>query len=145
MNVGSIRRLGVCFVLLWIQWSVAVPAFAGATTAVLRGRVTASGKPIAGVRISLSGNDETVRTTSDQGGHFAFAPLSPGTYELTAERDNLRAHVRVDLGSDGATIAIALQPLLEIHDVTVYRSFDRARQRQRRGARRAGPRALSVR
>ncbi|MEO7202812.1 MAG: carboxypeptidase-like regulatory domain-containing protein, partial [Candidatus Tumulicola sp.] len=122
MNVRSIRRLGVCFVLLWMQWRAAAPAFAGAPIAVLCGRVTAAGKPVAGVRISLNGNDETVRTVSDALGHFAFAPLPLGTYDLTAERDNLRAHVRVDLGSDGATIAVALQPLSEIHDVTVYRS-----------------------
>ncbi len=49
--------------------------------------------------------------------------LPLGTYDLTAERDNLRAHVRVDLGSEGATIAVALQPLSEIHEVTVYRSL----------------------
>jgi outer membrane receptor protein involved in Fe transport len=122
MTVRSMRRLGVCFVLLWIQWSVAAPAFAGVRAAVLRGRVTASGKPIAGVRISLNGNDETVRTASDALGYFTFAPLPLGTYDLTAERANLRAHLHVDLGSDGATIAVALQPLSEIHEVTVYRS-----------------------
>jgi TonB dependent receptor/Carboxypeptidase regulatory-like domain len=122
MVVRSIRRLGVCFVLLWVPWSVAAPAVAGAPTAILRGRVTVSGKPLAGVRISLSGNDETVRTVSDALGRFGLGPLPLGTYDLTAERDNLRAHVRIDLGSDGATIAVALAPLSEIHDVTVYRS-----------------------
>src|ERR1700761_8899152 len=122
MLARSMRRAGVCFALVCTQMSLALPAPAAAPTAALRGVVTAAGKPIANASVELHGNDATVRTASDVLGRFTFPPLPFGTYDLTAQRGNLRAHVRVDLGSDGANLSIALVPLAEIHEVTVYRS-----------------------
>jgi hypothetical protein len=81
--------------------------------------VTNNGVPAADVTVTASGNDHIVQTKTDAKGHFSFPPLPVGTYDVAAESGSLRGRVRVDLGSGGAIVAIALQPLKEIGHVVV--------------------------
>lgn len=112
----SLRAVSVAFVLLWMSAAV---AYAVNASAVLSGTVTNEGGPVAGVVVTASGNDLTLETTTDAKGHFAFASLALGTYDVEARQGDLRGLIRVDLGSGGANVAIALENLAEIHRVVV--------------------------
>jgi hypothetical protein len=63
-------------------------AFAG-TTGSLTGTVvdSASGAPIAGVRVTAVSPTQEASATTDAGGHYAFLSLAPDEYTLSAERD----------------------------------------------------------
>jgi hypothetical protein len=85
-----------------------LPAFAdGPETGVVSGRVVdASGQPLPGVMVSLSGDRGSRSMVSTEGGTFQFALLPPGRYEVKAELEafapaqsaaNVTAGGRVDL------------------------------------------------
>ena len=58
------------------------------TTGALNGSVTLKdGTPLAGAKVTASSPSESVSTTTDNGGHFAFVSLQPDTYEVTASKD----------------------------------------------------------
>lgn len=100
-----------------------MPAFAAAPSSFLSGTVTNAGAAVAGAAVTAEGNNVTVSTTSDAKGHFSFPPLALGTYQVEARKGDLRALLRIDLGSDGAVVALSLRLLKQIGDVVVSRSL----------------------
>jgi tetratricopeptide (TPR) repeat protein len=102
--------------------------FAGAPAVVAQGGHTLQGKVIApnggpppqSVRVTLTyGGRPMYETFTDAGGHFSFSGLARGTYELTAEGDDLSfetTRVTAELTAFGAapqlfTQDIQLRPL----------------------------------
>ena len=92
---------------------------AASAAAFITGTVTNEGAPAARVGVTASGNDLTVATTTDPQGRFAFPPLALGTYTVEAREGDLRAAIRVDLGSGGASLTLALRRLSEIAHTVV--------------------------
>jgi hypothetical protein len=95
------------------------PAYAVNASAFLSGTVTNEDVPVAHVPVTASGNNLTIKTQTDSKGHFSFPPLALGTYVVEAREGDLRGLVRVDLGSGGAAITIALEKLSEIAHTVV--------------------------
>jgi outer membrane receptor protein involved in Fe transport len=91
-------------------------------TALLSGTVRNASAPVGGATVVAQGNQRTLRTATNASGRFAFPPLPLGTYEVRAESGQLRATARVDLGSGGADIVLALAPLSQIAHTLVTRS-----------------------
>jgi len=89
---------------------------------LLAGTVTSDGKPAAHAVVWASGNDLTVKAVTDGQGRFLFPRLPLGTYEVEAREGELRAIARVDLGSGGADLTLALAKLTEIARTLVSRS-----------------------
>jgi hypothetical protein len=100
-----------------------LPASAAASSAFLTGNVTQGGLPAPGVAVTASGNNLVVRATTDATGRFSFPPLAFGSYDVEARKGDLRARLRVDLGSDGASIHLPLERLRQIGQVAVARSL----------------------
>ena len=94
---------------------------AAAATSSLSGTVLSAGHPVEGAAVTAAGNNVVVRTTTGARGRFAFASLQPGTYELTANANGLRAKLRVEVASGGATVTLTLG-IAEIGAVAVARS-----------------------
>jgi Carboxypeptidase regulatory-like domain len=65
------------------------PAYAANSSAFLSGTVTNQGAPVAGARVSASGNNLTMRVTTNARGHFSFPPLPLGTYDVEANYGDL--------------------------------------------------------
>lgn len=91
-------------------------------TAFLSGTVRHAATPVAGAIVIAQGNDRTVQTATNERGRFTFAALPLGTYEVRARSGDLRATIRVDLGSGGADVALLLAPLSEIAHTVVTRA-----------------------
>ncbi len=100
----------------------ASPAYAVNASAFIRGRVTNEGRPAPNVSVTASGNNLTVRATTDAAGRFSFPPLAPGTYDVEAKTGDLLGLVRVDLAGGGAEIVIPLAKLTEIAHAVVSRT-----------------------
>ncbi len=96
-------------------------ANAGNASAFLTGTVTHGGAPVAHLQVTATGNNLQSKTVTDAAGRFRFAPLALGTYDVEAQQGQVRGLVRVDLGSGGASITIALD-LTEIAHTVVTRS-----------------------
>ncbi|MBV8498736.1 MAG: carboxypeptidase regulatory-like domain-containing protein, partial [Candidatus Eremiobacteraeota bacterium] len=115
-------RAALGFALLSLLCALPVPVYAVNASAFLSGTVTREGHPAGGIEVTASGNNLTVRTSTDAKGRFAFPPLALGTYDVEARRGDLRGLVRVDLGSGGAAISVALVKLSEIEHTVVTHS-----------------------
>jgi hypothetical protein len=111
------------FCLAALVLATTLPASAAAPSAFLTGNVTQGGAPASGVAVTASGNNLVVRATTDATGRFSFPPLAFGSYDVEARKGDLRARLRVDLGSDGATIHLSLEHLRQIGQVAVARSL----------------------
>lgn len=98
-------------------------SMAATPTAFLSGTASVNGAPAAHVTVTASGDNIVVKTPTDARGRFSFPPLTFGTYEVEAVKDDLRALVRVDLGGDGAIVSLAMRPLREIGQVAVTRAL----------------------
>jgi hypothetical protein len=96
-------------------------ADAAGGTAFLSGMVSSGGKPVAGATVTASGDNAVAKTMTDARGRFTLA-LAPGTYVVSAHAGSLQAQARVDLGSSGATLLLALAPVGEIGTVRVVTS-----------------------
>lgn len=116
-HYGGALAITVALLLL-----CAAPSYAVNASAFITGTVTNNGLPAAHVAVTASGNNLTVKTTTDARGHFSFPPLALGTYDVEARNGDLRGLVRVDLGSGGASISIALEKLTEIEHAVVSQS-----------------------
>ena len=117
------RGIGAAIIGLAAGIMCAAPAGATSASAFLSGTVSADGGPAGRVEVTASGNNVTVRTLTDANGRFSFPPLALGTYDVEARRGDLRARLRVDLGSDGAILMLSLTPLKQIGQVTVSRTL----------------------
>jgi hypothetical protein len=100
----------------------AAPSYAVNASAFIAGTVTNHGKPAPHVAVTASGNNLTAKAVTDARGHFSFPPLALGSYDVEARDGDLRGLVRVDLGSEGATVSISLQKLTEIAHTVVSQS-----------------------
>jgi hypothetical protein len=124
MRITAPRHLMVTALLtIAFLLTCVAPSYAVNASAFISGTVTNHGKPAAHVPITASGNNLTAKTSSDAKGRFSFPPLALGTYLVEAKEGNLNGVVRVDLGSGGATIAIALETLSEIEHAVVSQSL----------------------
>jgi hypothetical protein len=117
------RALSAALTTVMLAWTVAAPCLATSASAFLTGTVLSKGVPVARVQVTGAGNNVTVKTTTDAKGRFSFPPLAFGTYDVEARSGELRASLRVDLGSDGAVVTLSLQPLKLIGQVVVSRSL----------------------
>ena len=118
-----LRSFRAALVALTVTVASVASANAASSSAFLSGVVTKGEAPLANVPITASGNNLVVRTRSDARGNFTFPSLPPGTYVVQAQaQDGLQDRVRVDLGTGGATVALALRSFKEIGQVSVVRS-----------------------
>src|SRR5580698_9728673 len=99
------------------------PTGATSANAFLSGTVFNNGGPAGRVAVTASGNNLTVQAVTDNNGPFSFPPLALGTYDVEAQKGDLRALLRVDLGGDGAVITLSLKALKQIGQVAVARSL----------------------
>ena len=116
------RRIGAALTCIALMLFMAAPSRAANASAFLSGTLTRDGLPVAHVQVIARGNSVTVRTVTDDRGHFTFPPLLVGTYLISASSGDRQGDVRVDLSSGGASIALALVPLKEITSVAVTAS-----------------------
>jgi TonB dependent receptor/Carboxypeptidase regulatory-like domain len=112
-----------CIVAVALLLLLSPPADATTATASLDGTVSLNGLPAAGAEVTASGSNVTVKTGTDARGRFAFPPLPLGSYEVEAKKNDLHARLRVDLGNDGANVALSLSRLRQIGEVAVSRSL----------------------
>lgn len=90
-----------------IVWAYASgPAFAG-TTGTLHGSIvdSATGAPLAGVRVTAEAPSQIATTQTDAAGQFRFISLAPDTYTLRADKSGY------DPVSQAGVIIFADQPL----------------------------------
>ena len=120
------RRFGAHFFTLLFAIGSVVAALSNAdaasSTATLSGTVSANGSPVARATVTAFGNRQTIATKTDRDGRFTFSALPLGTYRLEAKGRGLASAATIDLGTDGATIALALSALKEIGAVAVTRA-----------------------
>ncbi len=122
MNDPLRRYACAALIACALAFSCVAAAYAVNASAFITGAVTTGGIPAAHVTVTASGNNLTFKTTTDAKGRFSFPPLALGTYDVEARNGDLRGLVRVDLGSGGASIAIALEKLTEIAHAVVSQS-----------------------
>jgi outer membrane receptor protein involved in Fe transport len=93
----------------------ALPATA-ATTGLVRGTVTANGKPVAGASVTLNGSGSHLVTKTDAEGRYAFPIVPFGHYTLTAQAPGEPpASIALDVASGSvATIDVPLGSLKQI-------------------------------
>src|SRR5271163_3088297 len=63
---------------------------AASSSAPLTGIVMNNGKAASGITVTVSGNEQVLRTTTDANGRFSFASLSLGTYRVQAGSNGLQ-------------------------------------------------------
>jgi outer membrane receptor protein involved in Fe transport len=95
--------------------SLAQPAFA-ATTGIVKGTTTLSGKPVGGIALTLRGEGATLNASSGDAGQFTFLSVPFGHYTLTARHAGTPdVTTDVDVASDSVvTLGVELTPLREI-------------------------------
>lgn len=102
-------RAGFALIIALLYLTAArLPAVAAA--AFLTGVVVDSGKPVADVVVSATGNNVTQRTKTDVNGRFVFPNMTPGEYVVTALGPSSSGSVSVDLPASGAEVSISLGP-----------------------------------
>ncbi|MBV8490970.1 MAG: TonB-dependent receptor [Candidatus Eremiobacteraeota bacterium] len=99
---------------------LAAPAHSGG--AFLTGIVTQKGVPVPHALVLATGNNRTVKTTTDASGHFSFPPLAVGTYTIQAKVGDLRGFLQVDVGSGSLSVEVPVSALSEIAHLAVSQS-----------------------
>lgn len=105
-----------------LTFGVETALSAATATALLAGTVTSNGVAVPDATVTVSGNRQVVRTTTGERGEFSFAALTFGTYRVTVDTKDRSGVLDVDLGSGGATIAVAISTLRAIGRVAIARS-----------------------
>jgi hypothetical protein len=116
------RRFGVAFLILALALQCTAASLAASGSAFLGGIVTVAGVPAAGAVVTASGNNSIAQTKTDAKGAYAFTSLGLGTYTITATANGHTTQSTVDIGSAGATLDLALEPLKSIAKVSIVRS-----------------------
>lgn len=99
----------LAMLVLCIASFAAPPASVAAIGTTVSGIVMdPEGHPAAGATVRLSGRNIRAARTTDEGGHFAFASIEVGSYEVRAASPLGTAEVKVDVGSDGAFVTVHL-------------------------------------
>jgi hypothetical protein len=100
-----------------------MPSIASAQTSIVEGVVTGDDNaPVPGATVEISGQNLTLRATTDAHGHFAFTTLTVGRYRITVSKDDRRTQESFDLGVSGLALSIALPSLKTIGSVVVARN-----------------------
>ncbi len=122
MTAIPLRRPGASLLFLVLAMYVAPAAIAATATAMLSGTVTKAGVAVPDALVTVSGNRLVLHTKTDARGRFAFDALTFGTYRVNVRANDDRGSLDVELGSDGASVTIALTGLKEIGNVAVARA-----------------------
>ncbi len=122
MFYSVLRRVCAALVALTLTFATVSAAYAVNASATISGTVTKDGAPDPNVPVTATGNNVVLKTTTDANGHFVFSSVGFGTYDVEAGSADLQGRVSVDVGSGGATVALALLGLKEIGKVIVARS-----------------------
>ena len=100
------RLTTVLLVLLWPLWLYAAQSPSGQ----IAGTIEGPDGPVAGVTVILAGETETRETRTDSQGRYAFGPLAPGRYRLTAATAGLQATHDVAITSaDNVQVPLTLK------------------------------------
>jgi hypothetical protein len=124
MTHPLLRSCGTALVALSLAFGAAVPSTAATAGAALSGIVTNKNLPVPSAAVTLSGNQQVLRTHTDARGRFSFAFLPLGTYRIEAAAQGLDNAVTIDLGSAGGSVTLALDRPKQIGHVTVVRSSE---------------------
>ena len=103
---------------------LALPVVAAAQITLAGGAVvdSASGQPIEGVLLSLSGNGYSQSVVSHEDGSFRFSKVTPGTYRLTARRlGYAKLEIPIPIEENGVRIRVALVRVARMLDTIVAR------------------------
>jgi hypothetical protein len=96
------------------------------TTGTLSGYVlTGVNTPVSGVRVSAASATETVSTTTDAAGYFAFVSLSPDTYTITASKDgydSIRQQGVTVIADNAVTVRLVTQRQIKVLAVIIDRA-----------------------
>src|SRR5579863_7724766 len=85
MRYAKVLRIGlVAFAIVLVQ---ATRILAGTTGALSGSVLLPDGSPVADAKVSVTSPSQSVSTTTDVGGHFAFVSLIPDTYTVSASKD----------------------------------------------------------
>jgi len=76
-------RIFLTLAVVFLAACVALPAL-GATTGLIRGKVTVDGKPVAGATVVVEGEGSRFQAGTNAGGEFVFSEVPFGTYRVTA-------------------------------------------------------------
>jgi|SRR5579863_2055306 len=89
MTKLSALRPSLSLVALLVAFASLASVASAGTLGNIQGTVrdSASGAPIAGVRLEVTSGSQTAATTTDAHGHFVVLSLQPDDYTLTAEKD----------------------------------------------------------
>jgi hypothetical protein len=116
------RRCVATLVPILFVLSIGTAAFAATATADLNGTVTNGDVAAVHAAVTVTGNRQTFKATTDSQGRFTIATLPFGTYAIRVVSAGLSGALDVDLGSGGANVTIALSSLKQIGSVAVARS-----------------------
>jgi hypothetical protein len=122
MTAPLLRPFGAALILLFLSLAAPISAPAATSTASLTGTITNKGLAVPNVAVSVSGNRQVLRATTDARGQFAFTSLPLGQYRVRAVANDLSGSLDVDLGSAGAAITIEISALKRIGSVAVARA-----------------------
>jgi outer membrane receptor protein involved in Fe transport len=111
------------FILAWAAGLALLfvwPASARAdVNGFVRGHITVNGSPRAGVTVTVSGNNTSVKTETDANGNFTFTRIPFGRYTVTAHSAGLPdATTTVEVSTDSVNnLSLAIGELKEIGQV----------------------------
>jgi hypothetical protein len=106
---------------LWPLW-----AYAGQSSATpVAGTVDGPDGPVAGAAVTLANDTVTRETRTDDQGRYAFPPVAPGRYRLTASTAGLRATREITVSSTPEQVAMTLVPAFtDVSIVTASRGAE---------------------
>ena len=117
---GTRMRILMVVVLAMV---VAAPGLWAQSTATIQGTITdAINNPLAGVQVTLTGDQGVKSTVTDAKGFYQIPDLAPGTYKLTASLESLRSPRVVGSRARAGqtrTLDITLEPLAFSNEVVV--------------------------
>ena len=121
--MGTICRrahIAPAFLLVFLLLCGSVTAALAQSTTLLSGTVsTADGKPAGKAIVTAIGSNVRLSATTDAHGRFTISAVPIGTYDVDVTSVDGNASLRVDVGSAGANVTIALSALKTIGRTSV--------------------------
>ena len=116
MKWKYLRRVAVAVALSSAFLFQETWALAGTTGGVVGTVTDQSGKVVAGAKVTATAPSETVSTTTDSAGRFAFLSLSPDTYTIQVQKSGYANQSVIGIvvfADNNQTLAIKLPPQLQ--------------------------------